>query len=88
MEGGEVPVGPQLIPDAALEPTISVDRAAAILGVHRRTLYTAIDQGKFEPIIRVGRRIRVPTARFLARYELNSDATVEKKNHSGNSVAE
>ena len=74
-EGQDVPVGPRLIPDAALEPTISVDRAAAILGVHRRTLYTAIDHGQFEPIIRVGRRIRVPTARFLARYQLDSPET-------------
>jgi excisionase family DNA binding protein len=56
-----------LIPDAALEPTISVDRAASILGVHKRTLYFAIERHEF-PAIRVGKCVRVPTARFLAEY--------------------
>jgi excisionase family DNA binding protein len=58
----------QLIPDAALEPTISVDRAAAILGIHKRTLYLAIERGDFRPVMRVGRRVRIPTARFLTEF--------------------
>jgi excisionase family DNA binding protein len=67
MEERERPRGCQLIPDSAVEPTISVDRAATILGVGRRTLYLAIERNEF-PVIRVGKRLRIPTARFLADY--------------------
>jgi excisionase family DNA binding protein len=62
-----MPVSAQLIPDPAVEPTISVDRAATILGVGRRTLYFAIERDEF-PVIRVGKRLRIPTARFLAEF--------------------
>jgi excisionase family DNA binding protein len=59
----------QLLPDPAIEPTITVDRAAAILGVAVRTVYLAIDRDEM-PAIRVGRAVRIPTARFLAAYDL------------------
>jgi excisionase family DNA binding protein len=39
--------------------TISVDEAAAILGVERHTAYAGVKRGEI-PSIRVGRRIRVP----------------------------
>jgi excisionase family DNA binding protein len=58
-----------LVPDPAIEPTISVARAAEILGVGVRTAYNAIERGEL-PAIRVGRAFRIPTARFLAAYEL------------------
>jgi excisionase family DNA binding protein len=63
------PVAAQLLPDPAIEPTIPVARAAKILGVGIRTAYFAIERGEL-PAIRVGRAIRVPTARFLAKYDL------------------
>lgn len=55
------------VPDAAAEPTISAKRAAAILGISIRHAYVAIERGDI-PSIRVGRKVVVPTARFLAKY--------------------
>lgn len=58
---------PRTIPDPGAEPTISVKRAAGILGISTRHAYTAIERNEI-PSIRVGRAIVVPTARFLAKY--------------------
>ncbi|MFI6331899.1 helix-turn-helix domain-containing protein [Micromonospora chersina] len=55
------------IPDAAAEPTISVKRAADVLGISTRSAHAAAERGEL-PSIRVGRRVVVPTARFLAKY--------------------
>lgn len=55
------------IPDAATEPTISVKRAASVLGISVRHAYAAAERGEI-PSIRVGRSIVVPTARFLETY--------------------
>jgi len=57
------------LPDPVAEPTITVERAAAVLGVSRRTGYAAAERGEL-PSVRVGRSIRVPTARFLRQYGL------------------
>jgi excisionase family DNA binding protein len=51
--------------DPTIRPTVSVDEAAIVLGVSRGTAYDAVERGEL-PSIRVGRRIRVPTA-SLAR---------------------
>lgn len=60
------------LPDPVLEPTIRVERAAAIVGVDRRAGYYAVDRGEW-PSIRVGRRIVIPTARFLKLLDLAPD---------------
>jgi hypothetical protein len=57
------------LPDPKQEPTITVERAGAILGVSRRAGYAAAERGEI-PTIPVGRRKVVPTARFLAKYDL------------------
>ena len=62
-----------IMPDPALEPTIGVDRAAAILGVGRRTAYDAVHSGEI-PSIKVRGAIRIPTARFLAKYGFTATA--------------
>jgi excisionase family DNA binding protein len=54
-------------PDPAVERTISVERAAQLLGANRRTIYKAVKDGKF-PAVHVGGRILVPTAKFLEQY--------------------
>lgn len=61
------------VPDPAVEPTLSVARVASLLGIALRTTYDGIARGEI-PSIRVGRAIRVPTARLLARYPLAPDA--------------
>jgi excisionase family DNA binding protein len=57
----------RVLPDPAAEPTITVPRAAAVLGLGLRTAYDAVERGEM-PAIRVGRAIRIPTVRFLAAY--------------------
>jgi excisionase family DNA binding protein len=64
----QVPV----LPDPATEPTIDAPRVAAILGVSVRGVYLAIERGEI-PCIRVGRLVRVPTARFLAQCGLGPE---------------
>lgn len=61
------------LPDAKVDPTISVDRAADILGVDRAVAYAEVRRGNL-PHIRLGRRIVVPTALFLTKYGLTPAA--------------
>lgn len=51
-------------------PTISIDEAAAILGISRSSAYRMAELGDL-PIIRLSvRSRRVPTAAFLAMFNL------------------
>jgi len=45
------------------EPTVTVDAAAALLGMSRNGAYNAIRDGNL-PHIRIGRCIRVPSAQL------------------------
>ena len=49
------------VPDPTTEPTVSVERTAECLGIGRSLAYEAVRSGEI-PSIRVGSRIRVPTA--------------------------
>ncbi len=53
-----------LLPDPIVEPTVSVEQAAKILGVSRGLAYQAVHHDQL-PAIRIGRRLRVPTAPLL-----------------------
>jgi len=53
------------LPDPESTPTLSVHRAAAVLGIAPRTLYDAINRGEFE-CIRVRRRVLISTS-YLVR---------------------
>lgn len=48
------------LPDPKDRPTLTVDEAAELLGLDRKTLYGAINSGEL-PCLRVGRRILIPT---------------------------
>lgn len=61
------------LPDPSAEPTITVARVALILGIGVRTAYDAVVRGEI-PAIRVGRTVRVPTARFLAESGLDKQS--------------
>ncbi len=54
----------------ALAPTISVEEAGRILGLSRPSAYAAahsyLETGDGIPVLKLGRRLRVPTARLLA----------------------
>lgn len=60
------------IPDPRTHPTISVPEAARLLGITgRSTAYDAAHRGEI-PVIKVGRKLRVPTAKVLALLGLDS----------------
>lgn len=49
---------------AKLNPTISVDQFAQVLGIHRATAYDHVKRGNV-PTVRVGARVRIPSAYVL-----------------------
>lgn len=61
-----------MLPDPAVEPTISVERAGALLGLGRSSAYMRVRSGEL-PALRLGRRLVVPTARVLAMLGLYPD---------------
>lgn len=54
------------------QPTISVEQYGEILGLHRITAYEHAKRGVF-PTIRVGRRVRVPSAFVLRQLGLDAE---------------
>jgi excisionase family DNA binding protein len=60
------------IPDAAAQPTITVDELGELLGVSRSTAYESVRNGDV-PSIRLGRRIVVPTAAVRRMLLLDGD---------------
>lgn len=55
----------ELFEPEALPPTVSVEEAGELLGISRRSAYRAAERGEL-PVVRVGRRILVPSAKLLA----------------------
>ena len=54
-----------MIPDPREVPLLTVDQTAEFLGIGRTACYDAINRDEI-PHIRLGRRIRVPTASIRA----------------------
>ncbi len=65
-----------------LPPTISVEQAAAVLGISRRSAYRAAAIGEL-PTLRLGRRLLVPTARLLELLGLPADGVRASADLSG-----
>ena len=55
----------------SLPATITVEQAAEILGISRSAAYRAVARGEI-PVIRIGRRLLVPTAKLLAMLGIES----------------
>lgn len=72
-----------LLPDPGVEPTVSVERAAKILGVSRGLAYQAVHGGQL-PALRIGRRLRVPTAPLLRL--IGSDLPSQQRRPVGGSL--
>jgi excisionase family DNA binding protein len=51
------------MPDPEITPTVSVREAGLLLGLSERSAYRAVGRGEI-PVLRVGRRLMVPTARL------------------------
>jgi excisionase family DNA binding protein len=49
------------LPDPRVQPTLTVEEAAVILGIGRGTAYEAVQTGAL-PGLRIGRRLLIPTA--------------------------
>jgi predicted DNA-binding transcriptional regulator AlpA len=55
------------LPDPATRPTVSAEEAFRLLGCGRSSGYELIRADAFPvPVLRLGRRIRIPTAHVLA----------------------
>jgi excisionase family DNA binding protein len=61
-----------------LPPTVSVEQAAAILGISRTAAYEAIHRGEVQSFS-IGRRIVVPTAPLLVMLGLGPSSLVATK---------
>lgn len=59
------------VPDPREQPTITVKEAAALLGISERSAYEAAHRGEI-PVIRLGRRMTVPTVLVLRMIGLDS----------------
>lgn len=51
-------------------PTLSIDETAVVLGISRGSVYEAVHAGEV-PVLRFGRRLRVPTAALRAMLALS-----------------
>lgn len=49
------------VPDPRETPTLSVEQAGRLLGLSRSGSYASVQRGEI-PILRLGRKFRVPTA--------------------------
>lgn len=55
------------------DTTVSVDDAALLLGLSRGSAYAGVKEGQI-PSLRIGNRIRVPTAPLRAMLKLEANA--------------
>jgi excisionase family DNA binding protein len=66
--------------------TVSVQEAAALLGISRTTAYRLAACGEFPvPVIKVGRKLRIPTALLANILGLQPDGVIEFTVLSGRS---
>ena len=71
----EFPIGTGLAPDTSERLTLSVEQAAAALGISRASAYEAVHRGEI-PHIKIGKRMLIPRAsldRLLASADQPQD---------------
>jgi excisionase family DNA binding protein len=66
--------------DPTKTPTVSIDQAAQLLGIARSSAYEAARCGEI-PVLRLGRRMRVPTAALRRMLQLD-----EASRHGGDAA--
>jgi len=67
---------PEILERLRSEPTISIPDYARLLGVSRASGYTYAREGQI-PTIKVGRRVRIPSAIVLRQLGLDTEPRVE-----------
>lgn len=55
----------RMLPDPTTEPTVTAARWATVIGVSTRAVLYAVERGEI-PALRVGRAVRILTARAIA----------------------
>lgn len=65
-----------------LPPTISIAKASEILGICLRSAYRAANEGDL-PVIRMGRRLLVPTAELRAMLGPSAQSDAATKDNGG-----
>lgn len=55
-----------------MPPTLTVEEAAKLLGIGRRQAYEAVHRGEI-PVVRIGRRLIVPTKSLLELIGLTTE---------------
>jgi hypothetical protein len=74
----------EVLPDPRSEPTIDLPRAGRLLGIGRTAAYATAGRGAFPvPVLRAGKRFRVPTAPLLRALGLGDADPSEPHNASG-----
>jgi len=63
----------RVIPDPYDRPTLTVEEAGELLGISRNSAYQAVKTGEI-PVLRVGKRLLVPTARLRVLLGLDGPA--------------
>jgi excisionase family DNA binding protein len=58
--------------DPIERPTLSIDEASVVLGIARASAYQAAQRGEI-PVVRFGRRLRVPTAALRRMLDLDDE---------------
>jgi excisionase family DNA binding protein len=67
--------------------TVSVEEAGALLGVSRTTAYRLAACGEFPvPVIRIGRKLRIPTALLANALGLRPDDVIELASLRGTAI--
>lgn len=69
------------IPNPEDQPTVSVEFAGATLGLRRAASYNAAARGEI-PVIRIGRRMVVPTAALRRLLQLDGITTTDTDGES------
>ena len=64
------------VPTPSTHTVLTVDQVAELLGLDRKTVYTAVANGEL-PSRRLGRRILIPTTSFLTWLTGDDDTTTE-----------
>jgi len=59
-----------MVPTPEEQPTMALDDLVPILGMGRSSIYNAVARGEI-PVIRLGRRLRVPTAALRRMLQLD-----------------
>jgi excisionase family DNA binding protein len=66
-------MAPTTIPNPLVQPTLGVEEAGRLCGLGRQAAYSAARAGHL-PTVRLGKKLRVPTAALLRLLQLDGES--------------